>query len=70
MMKFGGLLSLLLAACAMQADVAIRNLRELETAIADNVPRSDSFEVEGVVTCGASALSDHFILTDGSFLWR
>ena len=66
-MKLGGLLSLLLAACAVQADADIRSLRELETAIDDNAPRSDSFEVEGVVTCGASALSDHFILTDGSF---
>ena len=69
-MKLGGLLSLLLAACAVQADVGIRSLSELESAINDNAPQSDSFEVEGVVTCGASALSDHFILTDGSFLWR
>ena len=66
-MKLGGLLSLLLAACAVQADVGIRSLSELESAINDNAPQSDSFEVEGVVTCGASALSDHFILTDGSF---
>ena len=65
-MKFGGLLSLLLAACAAQADDGIRNLRELESAIDDNAPRSDPFEVEGVVTCGASALSDQFILTDSS----
>ena len=66
-MKFGGLLSLLLAACAVQADAAIRNLKELESAIGDKATRSDPFEVEGVVACGASALSDHFILTDGSF---
>lgn len=65
MMKFGGLLSILLAACAVQADAAIRNLKELESAIGDNAPRSDPFEVEGVVTCKASALSDQFILTDG-----
>ena len=64
-MKFGGLLSLLLAACTAQADAAIRNLKELASAVGDNAPRSDPFEVEGVVTCKASALSDQFILTDG-----
>ena len=39
-MKLGGLLSLLLAACAMLADAAIRNLKELESAVGDNAPRS------------------------------
>lgn len=64
-MKFGGLLSLLLAACTAQADAAIRNLKELESAIGDKATRSDPFEVEGVVACNASALSDQLILTDG-----
>ena len=64
-MKLGGLLSLLLATCAAQADTGIRNLRELESAIDDNAPRSDSFDVEGTVSCGATNLGDQFVLTDG-----
>ena len=65
-MKLGGLLSLLLAACAVQADADIRSLRELETAIDDNAPRSDSFEVEGLVTHAATEVTDQFLLTDGN----
>ena len=66
MMKFGGLLSILLAACAVQADADIRSLRELESAIRDASPRSDAFEVEGVVTHGATKLIDQFIIADGN----
>ena len=64
-MKLGGLLSLLLATCAAQSDTGMRNLRELESAIDDNAPRSDSFDVEGIVSCGATNLGDQFVLTDG-----
>ena len=52
-------------ACA-GTDGTIRSLGDLNAALRDEAARSDSFNVECLVTDGPSALADTFTATDGS----